>query len=100
KDIFRGLIDVDDGALLVDRNDGVGSGFSKGAKARLTLAQRLFVLFPHQQLPDLRADWSHHFQQCFVGLHRLTLEEFNYADDFSAYENREAKAAAQSFVRD
>ena len=67
KNSFRGLVDIDDVAVLVDRNDGVGSSFEPACESVSLSRSALLVLFPHQQLSNLRADWSHRSNNALSG---------------------------------
>lgn len=89
-------IDEDDGALLVNRDDGVGGRLSQRSEAALAFTQLLLGPLALKQLPDPTSYRGHCVEQVLVALARFSTEEFKHAEDFVSEQDRKTKAAAKA----
>src|SRR6266542_157803 len=87
-------IELEDLALVVDRDDAVQSGFHDGGLPGLTLENSLLGPLAFHELADLAADHRERHEEIGVRLLDLAAEEIEGAQDPLPEEDRKTKASA------
>ena len=94
-----GLVDLDDPAAGVHRDDAVERGVEDRALARLALAQAVLRPPALHALPDAAAEARHRLEQGVVGVAALGGEELGGADHAGGAADREAERRPQAGPR-